>query len=315
MKTSKSFLVVLLLAAAAAAIASEANDRDSGLRFTNVSFMDAALWRADTVADHRIRYDSDSRGIPQFGDLRLPDGPAPEAGFPVIVFIHGGAWRAQWTKDYTEPLVERLVPEGFATWDLEFRRMGNRRGGYPGTFEDVADGLDHVRELADEYPLDVDHVIAMGHSSGGHLALWLAGRHHLSESSPLHRDNPLPLRGVISIAGVNDLELALTLGGRTDVLELADVDDLASGRDRLGEVDPGRLLPLGVPLVQVIGDRDSKWRLDMHQRFEARTRDAGDPVRTLIVPGANHMDIVDGESGMAPVLAGIARELLSTSPE
>ena len=314
MKIAHPFIAVVLLAVSTASIASEAIDPDSGLKFTDVSFMDAALWRADTVADHRIRYGDGLSGV-QFGDLRLPDGSAPESGFPVIVFIHGGAWRADWSKDYTEALVERLVTQGFATWDLEFRRMGNRGGGYPGTLEDVADGLDHLRELADEYPLDLANVIAMGHSSGGHLALWLAGRHHLAESSPLHREDPLPLRGVISIAGVNDLELALTLGDRTDVLELAGVDDLASGRDRLGEVDPGRLLSLGVPQVQIIGDRDADWRLDMHQRFEAKARDAGDSIRTLIVPGANHMDIVDGASGMAPVLTGIARELLSTTLE
>ncbi|MDX1569023.1 MAG: alpha/beta hydrolase [Xanthomonadales bacterium] len=246
----------------------------------------------------------------QFADLRVPGGEAPASGFPVIVFLHGGAWRAKWSKDYGEAFVEELADEGFATWDVEYRRLGHPGGGYPGTFEDVADALDHLRALVPKHPLDLSRVIAVGHSSGGHLALWLAGRRHMAESGPLYRENPLPLRGVISLAGVNDLELSLTLGDRRDVLELAGVDSLDGGREQLDQIDPGRLLPLGVPLILYIGDKDSDWRLEMTNRFEDKARKAGDTVTTIIVSGANHMDVTDAGTGFSQLIAQSARELL-----
>lgn len=309
MRISNLLLISVLLMASSASGLSDPPDVPSGLSFSNIGYMDAAMWRAKTVADHRIRYGNDLSPV-QFADLRIPEGDAPGAGFPVIVFIHGGAWRAQWSKDYTEALVEQLAASGFATWDLEFRRMGHQGGGYPGTFEDVADGLDHLRVVAQDYPLDLSRVIVIGHSSGGHLALWLIGRHHLDESSPLHREEPLPVAGVISIAGVNDLELSLTLGNRTDVLDLAGVESLQTGRDRLAEIDPGKLLPLGVPQILFIGDGDAEWRLDMTERYQANAREAGDDVRTVLLPGANHMDVVDAKSGVAALLAEAARELI-----
>ena len=286
---------------------------DETLRFTDVSYADAALWRPQTVADQRIRY-GDGGSPLQFGDLRLPDTAAPESGFPVIAFLHGGAWRAQWSKDYSEALVEALTAEGFVTWDIEYRRLGNRGGGYPGTFNDVADGLDHLRNLAENIPIDLERVIVIGHSAGGHLALWLAGRHRLGPSSPLYRKDPLPINGVISIAGVNDFELSLSLGNRTDMLELVGVESVDAGLERLGEVDPGRLLPLGVPQVQVIGDRDGEWRLEMNARYEEKARAAGDRVRTLVLPGANHMDVADARSGVATLLAAEAQRLLASDP-
>jgi pimeloyl-ACP methyl ester carboxylesterase len=208
--------------------------------FSNVSYLETAAWKANSAPDARFVYGEDS--APQHADLRLPSSAAPPGGYPVLVFIHGGAWRSEWSKNYTEAFVEVLTAQGFATWDLEFRRIGHRDGGYPGTFDDVARGADHLRVIAESYPLNLDRVIAVGHSSGGHLALWLAGRHRLPESSVLRRAEPLVLRGVISIAGVNDLELTYTLGDRTDVLTLVGVDSLESGTQRFGETNPARLL-------------------------------------------------------------------------
>lgn len=300
------FLIVHLIVLASGLV--HAGESAEPHSFANVSYQETAAWKADTAPNARFVYGSDS--APQYADLRLPSSAAPPNGYPLIVFIHGGAWRSEWSKNYTEAFVEALTRQGFATWDLEFRRIGHRGGGYPGTFEDIADGADHLRVIAKSHPLDMDRVVAVGHSSGGHLALWLAGRHRLPESSGLYRAEPLALRGVISIAGVNDLELSYTLGGREDVLTLLGVDSSESGVGRFKETNPARLLPFGVPQTLMIGDLDSPWRLEMTQRYAENAMAAGDTTRVVIVPGANHMDVVDARSGFADSVAGEARRML-----
>lgn len=298
-------LLALFLALAISPVLS--GELDEQLNFANVSYQESAAWFAKSAPDARFVY---GNSAPQHADLRLPLSAAPPNGYPVIVFIHGGAWRSEWSKNYTEAFVEALTQQGFATWDLEFRRIGHRTGGYPGTFEDVADGADHLRVIAEDYPLNLGRVIAVGHSSGGHLALWLAGRHRLPESSPLCRGEPLALEGVISIAGVNDLELSYTLGDRTDVLTLIGVDSLTSGTQRFSETNPARMLPFGVPQTLMIGDQDSQWRLKMTEQYAAQATAVGDTTKVIIVPGANHMDVVDSRTGFAKRVAREAREIL-----
>lgn len=300
------YLTTLFLSLASCVVLSEELTKEH--TFANVSYLETAAWQAKNAPDARFVYGDDS--APQHADLRLPPSAAPPDGYPVVVFIHGGAWRSEWSKNYTEAFVEALASQGFATWDLEFRRIGHHGGGYPGTFEDIADGADYLRTVAASYPLDLDRVIVIGHSSGGHLALWLAGRHHLPETSVLYRSAPLALHGVISIAGVNDLELSYTLGDRSDVLTLLGVDSLASGIPRFQETNPARMLPLGVPQTLMIGDQDSQWRLEMTERYAKQATVAGDAMRVLIVPGANHMDVMDVRSGFAESVASEARGIL-----
>src|SRR5262245_60200302 len=135
----------------------------------------------------------------QFGELRLPGGDGPH---PVVIAIHGGFWKAAYGLDHIGPVCEALAGAGVATWNLEYRRIGNPGGGWPGTLEDVALGAGHLREIAGEHRLDLKRVVVVGHSAGGHLALWLAGR---------GRSRDMPLRGVVSLAGVADLRLAWEL--------------------------------------------------------------------------------------------------------
>ncbi|MEJ8566460.1 alpha/beta hydrolase family protein [Elongatibacter sediminis] len=255
--------------------------------------LDTVLWLPDSQPDARVRYANDS--AVQFGDLRLPETEAPAAGHPVVVFIHGGGWKVDWTKDYTNRFVEALTREGFATWDLEFRRMGNQGGAYPGTFLDVAAGTDHLRTLAETHPLNLEQVVVVGHSSGGHLALWVAGRGNLPESSPLYTPDPLPLAGVVSLAGVNDLERSLELGDRTDVLELLGVDSRAAAASRFAETNPARLLPFGIPQVLIVGTADGEWRIAMTREYAAAARTAGDAVELTLPEGADHFDVTDSE--------------------
>lgn len=300
-----SIIGVACLAIAAGLVGEAAED--DALRFHNVSMPAATTWLPETQPDARIRYGSESPV--QFADLRLPAGPAPEAGFPVVVFVHGGAWRAEYGTDYTAAFVERLTRAGLATWDLEFRRLGNAGGGYPGTFRDVAAGTDHLRELAKSQPLDLRRVVAVGHSSGGHLALWLAARGRLPVDSELASPDPLPLAAVVSLAGVNDLEQALTLGRRNDVLTLLGVDQLDQAAARLDAADPARLFPFGLPQVLLIGSQDNDWRIAMTADYAERARAAGDRVIHQLLDGANHFDIIDPHSGVAERVAGLVIEL------
>jgi len=138
----------------------------------------------------------------QYAELRLPAGKGP---FPVVVVIHGGCWIQYATTEYTSHLASALTKEGWATWNLEYRRAHEEGGAWPGTFLDTAHGIDALRNTAAKYPLDLNRVVAMGHSAGGQLALWAAGRTRIPPGSEIHTANPLPLRGVVSLAGIADM--------------------------------------------------------------------------------------------------------------
>src|SRR5215475_11805903 len=157
------------------------------------------LTRPAPPVDHRLSYGSNEF---QFGDLRLPKGAGPH---PVAIVIHGGCWMSEYGLSYMGHLSAALTEAGVATWSVEYRRVGNQGGGWPGTFEDVARAADHLRKISNQYHLDLDRVVAVGHSAGGHLALWLAARKLLPKDSLVYSADPLPLRGVVSLAGVTDL--------------------------------------------------------------------------------------------------------------
>jgi len=133
------------------------------------------------------RYGADSL---QFGELRLPPGRGP---FPVAVVIHGGCWTVGFaTVRNTAPLASALVDQGIATWNIEYRQVGNPGAGWPGTFLDVGAGIDYLRTLADRYALDLRRVVLVGHSAGAHLALWGAGRPQLAPASSDPGPEPPP---------------------------------------------------------------------------------------------------------------------------
>src|SRR3990167_8518943 len=151
-------------------------------------------------ANVRIKYGKDPL---QFGDLRLPE----KSGLhPVAIMIHGGCWITKYA-DYKNiaALSDALRDKGIATWNIEYRKLGNIGGGWPGTFQDIAAAADLLPSIAKKYSLDLSNVIIIGQSSGGHFALWLAGRHNLPTTSILYKKNPLIARGVISLGGVPDL--------------------------------------------------------------------------------------------------------------
>lgn len=236
------------------------------------------------TADHRIPYSDDPA---QFGDLYLPVGEGPH---PLVVVIHGGCWRAQYDLHPLGSMCGALRAQGVAVWNLEYRRLGNG-GGWPGTFHDVAAGVDLLRSLAHRFALDLLRIVAVGHSAGGHLALWLAGRHRLPAESPLSVNDPLPVRGVVALAAIPDL----VAGARWNLCGTACVDLMGGTVDdfpeRYRQASPVELLPLGVPQWHLVGGHDEivpPAFLEAHVAVAAQH----DPVRLEILPRAAHFEVV-----------------------
>ena len=240
---------------------------------------------------HRIAYATEDSL--QFGDLLLPPGPGP---FPLAVVIHGGCWLARvGSLDGTAALAAALTDAGMATWNIEYRRVGNRGGGWPGTFLDVGAATDYAKTLAKTYPLDLERVVAVGHSAGAHLALWVAARAKLPQNSELRRESPLALRGVVALGGPGDLRaisahVADICGEHT--LERLVGGTLESVPEHYAEASPAALLPLAIRQVLVAGSDDPVIPTRLIAAYEVLARRAGDPVELTEVRGAGHMDLI-----------------------
>jgi acetyl esterase/lipase len=213
----------------------------------------------------------------------------------VAVVIHGGCWVSIATNDYMDRLAGAVTEAGWATWNLEFRRIDRPGGSWPGIFHDVARGTDFLREIADRYELDLDRVVSIGHSSGGHLALWVAGRHRIPPGTELHHPDPLPLRGAISLGGVADLKT------------FHEMEDRACGADRIPELvggtpgqvparyaqaSPAELLPMGVPQLLLTGDSDASVPVAHAAEYELTARGRGDEVVLHTIRNAAHFEVV-----------------------
>lgn len=225
----------------------------------------------------------------QFGELRLPDGDGP---FPLVILIHGGCWRAAFNLDYFAHWAEWLRARGYASWNVEYRRLGDAGGGWPGTFEDVADAIDYAHELAARYPLNLDAPIAMGHSAGGHLALWAATRGRLGLDAPMWRPHTLPLAQVIGLAPITDLA-EYRVGPENSchaAVEPLLGGDPAQVPERYGMTSPSARLPAGASLGLVVGSVDPIVAPAGVERFAAAARAAGDAVTLHRLPGAGHFD-------------------------
>lgn len=248
------------------------------------------LWMIETPsppADARIQY---GENIYQFGDLRLPSGPGPH---PVVVIVHGGFWRARYDLEHAGHLCADLARRGYATWSLEYRRVGHEGGGWPGTFEDVARGMDYLRTLAGSHPLDLSRVVAVGHSAGGHLALWLASRPRLRPGEALHTPEPFMPRGVVVLAGVVDLDrtYALRLGDDIVTEFLGGTPTQVPERYRLGS--PSALVPLGVKQILIHGTEDQIIPFSMSADYQSRAAALGDAARLISIPGIGHFELID----------------------
>jgi len=253
------------------------------------------LSRTPPKADHRLAYATTPQ---QFGDLWIPSGAAKK--WPVVVFLHGGWWLSEFGLDYAGFLCEAMKAAGVAVWSLEYRRVGDAGGGWPGTFQDAAAGFDQLAKLAEIYPLDLGRVIAAGHSAGGHLAFWLAGRHHVPPG-PLAIEPRVSLKGIVGVAAAVDLRLTIELSGYFSFSEGGPaVKRLMGGGskdvpDRYKAGNPGELLPLGVPQVLVQGMEDVQIPGKLPGLWADAARRQGDHVEVKMVPEAGHFELMDPE--------------------
>lgn len=235
----------------------------------------------------KIRYGSDES---QYGELYLPPGRR-RAG--TVVVLHGGFWRAEYGADLGGAVASDLARRGWATWNLEYRRVGNG-GGWPQTFADVADGVDHLRKISDQQRLDLTNVVVIGHSAGGHLATWLAGRPALPGGAP-GADPVVRITGVLSQAGL----VALTDAAEEGIGASA-VPDLMGGLpsevgERYAIGDPIRQLPTRVPVRCVHSRADRAVPFEQSSQYVEAARAAGDDARLVVVPG-DHYALIDPKS-------------------
>lgn len=257
--------------------------------------------------DQRIHYGEDPL---QFGDLRVPDGDGPH---PVAIFIHGGCWLAEFDISHSEKLTAALTSNGIATWSLEYRRVGNDGGGWPGTFRDIGRGADHLRSIADEHNLDLERVITMGHSAGGHLAIWLAARPGIPSDSEIHADNPIAVGGVLALAPAADLQSLHEAEHCGHV-----VDELMGGSpeerpDHYRWGNPVENGPGALPQVLIIGKHDTVWAPAGLQYYEvAKAR--GDTVAMIEAVESGHFEMIDPDSTTWPLVLESARTLLGGEP-
>ncbi len=259
-------------------------------------------------ATARLAYGSDSL---QFGDLRLPDGPGP---FPVAVVIHGGCWVTRFASlRNSTALADALRRAGIATWNIEYRRADSPGGGWPNTFLDASAATEHLRVLATQYPLDLSRVISIGHSAGGHLALWLAGRARIPAGSPLALGDPLPLRGAVALAGIADLADFRTYQQNScgNVVDGLMGGDPMQVPDRYAAGSPVALFPLGVPQVQVVGTLDRVMPARAREAHAAAARASGDAVTLEVIEGAGHHELMSPRTAAWPRIEAAVRRLLA----
>ena len=229
----------------------------------------------------------------QVADLWLPDGDGPH---PVVLMVHGGCWQTGIAdRRIMNWIADDLRRRGIAVWNIDYRGVDRAGGGYPGTFLDAATAADALRAYAAQYRLDLSRLAAVGHSAGGHLALWLAGRPRLPEGSPLRTAAPLPIATVISLGGLPDLEEAARPPGSgcgTEVIpRIAGAAD-ASRPDPYADTSVPRLAPLGVRQVLINGRQDRIIPTNYAEGYAAPMRAAGDEVRVRMLDHTGHVELV-----------------------
>lgn len=246
------------------------------------------------------------RAPAQFVEVYLPKkGVLPRR---TVVFFHGGCWMSRFGLEPLGGFCRALADEtGAAVFSVEYRRIGEDGGGFPGTFLDAASALELVDEVADEMALSRERVTVAGHSAGGHLALWLASRAGLPADDPLRTPVRIRPERVVALAPIADLrDLSATA--------CADAADGLLGPPslralRLGSASPAARLPLGVPQVVVAGASDPIVPVATLRAFAEKARAAGDAVSLVEVPRAGHFELVTpGSAAWGEVLAAFRGE-------
>jgi acetyl esterase/lipase len=239
---------------------------------------DDILSLAPPKANARVAYGGDGN---QFVDLRLPKGKGPH---PLAIVIHGGYWRAKYDLGYAGHLCAALTAKGIATVNLEYRRVGNAGGGWPGTFADVRTAYQFLLQSAQKYELDARRVLVIGHSAGGQLGLCLAAH----ESG---------VKAVVSIAGVVDLQRAYALHLSNDaVVEFLGGTPAEVG-DHYREADPMKLTIAARQWLVHGAEDDVVPPAFSRDYVEAKQKTKKEDARLVEIAGAGHFEVVDPRAG------------------
>jgi acetyl esterase/lipase len=231
-------------------------------------------------------------------DITFP--PDTAAGpRPLVLFWHGGFWRAEHDRRHVGAFVAAIAQEGYVVANVEFRRIG-AGGGWPTTFIDVGQAADLLPALIErEWPgaTDLDRVIYAGHSAGGHLASWAASRHRLPLGAPGRTSDRPRVAGVIGLAPVTDLVHAHRLGSDSGAVDALLGGGPESVPERYAATDPAALAPPSSPVVLIHGDRDGLVPIDMSHRYAAATG-----CRLVELPGLDHFALIDRHTAAWPAL-------------
>jgi acetyl esterase/lipase len=253
----------------------------------------------------RLQY---GQGPLQFGELILP--PKGKRPYPVLIWIHGGCWLSGFDIAHSRAFARAAAQEGFAVWNIEYRRVGNDGGGWPGTFQDVAAAADNLRDLARKYPLDLDRVVAGGHSAGGQLALWLAARAKISHDSPLWVADPLPIDRVLALAPATGLSALHDKHACDDVIDKLVGGSAAQVPAAYAATEPNLLVPIAVPQTIIVGGHDAAWTWLGLDYAKAALRAAPDaPITVVHAPDSGHFEMIAPGSTTWPLVRDSLRSI------
>lgn len=243
-------------------------------------------------------------------DLWLPEGKGP---FPVVLMVHGGCWRTDIADlSIMNWAAEDLRRRGIAVWNIEYRGVDRLGGGYPGTYQDVATAADTLRRVAPLFGLRTDKVVVVGHSAGGHLALWLGARSGIPASSPLHADRPLPVAAVVSLGGLPDLgaQIVKPAGCGVDPVEAMAGPKKVTRPDRFRDTSPPAMDAAAPNQILVSGAEDGIAPPSIASAYAAHMRKKGVTPRMTTIPGEGHVELIaPGSAAWELAVALIRREL------
>jgi acetyl esterase/lipase len=243
-------------------------------------------------ADARVSYGSDPN---QFGEIRLPKG---KSGAPVVMNIHGGFWRAQYGLAHAGHLCAALTAKGLATWNIEYRRVGNSGGGWPGTFEDIRTAFRFVPELAKRYNFDATKLLVTGHSAGGQLALCLAAHEPL-------------LKYVVSLAGVVDLQQAFDLHLSNDAVVAFLGGKPGDVPEHYREADPMVVsVPHSTTQWLIHGAKDDVVPSYFSRTYAQKHQQQGEAAHYLEISTAGHYELIDPRSNAWPKVENTVLHML-----
>ena len=278
------------------------------------------LLNPPTPAGERIAY---GPAPLEFGELRLPKGRGP---FPVMILIHGGCWQAQLSEDapaamasfeLLRPMAQALADQGIATWNIEYPRLGDPGGGWPGSYRDISRAADYLQQIAASRRLDLNRVIVAGHSSGGQLALWLAVRGKLPKTSLIYSRPAVRLKGVIDIDGPPDLRTMWPLQQRMCNAPVL-TQFLGGGPQdvpsRYSEGAVTDFIPVGLPQTLLIRDHPPETTA-IGQHYAQAAQKAGDRVTVVVQQGPSHFDGLNPDSRDWATIVGSARAMLGLPAE